>query len=67
MFRYHAYDPDKVTPETAIRMEKVVKLSELDSVLPKGTRRVTPEERRQQLAERLAAYNRRLNETPPAF
>jgi hypothetical protein len=66
MFRYHAYDPDKLTPEAAIRMEKTVKLSELDSVLPKGTRRVTPEERRQQLAERLSAYNRRLDETPPA-
>ena len=67
MFRYHAYDPDKLTPEAAIRMEKTVKLSKLDSVLPKGTRRVTPEERRQQLAERLAAYNRRLSETPPDF
>ena len=65
MFRYHAYDPDKVTPEAAIRSEHVVKLSELDSVLPKGMRRVTSEERRQQRASRLAAYNRRVSEAPP--
>lgn len=62
MFRYQGYDPDRVTPEAAIRLEKVVKLSELENVLPRETRRVTTQERRQQLAERLAAYNRRLSE-----
>jgi hypothetical protein len=66
MFRYQGYDPDKVTPQTAIRSEKVVKLDQLRSVLPKETRWVTPEQRRQQLAERLAAYNRRLAEVSPA-
>jgi len=65
MFRYQGYDPDKVTPKTAIRLEKVVKLSQLTSVLPKETRWVTAEERRKQLAERLAAYNRRLSEVHP--
>jgi hypothetical protein len=67
MFRYQGYDPDKVTPKTAIRLEKVVTLSQLDTVLPKDTRRVTAQERRQQLAERLAAFGRRFSEIPPVF
>jgi len=62
MFRYQGYDPAKVSPEKAIRFEKLVKLSQLHSVLPKETRRVTAEERRRQLAERLASYIRRLSE-----
>lgn len=66
MFRYQGYDPDKFVPEKAIRTEQVVKLDQLRSVLPKETRWVTPEQRRQQLTERLAAYNRRLAEVPPA-
>jgi len=62
MFRYQGYDPERVTPDKAIVFEKVVKRSQLDTVLPKGTRRVTVEGRRHQLAERLASYNRRLSE-----
>ena len=63
MFRYQGYDPDKVRVESAIRTERVVKRSELESVLPRETRRVSREERRRQLAERVVAYNRRLDET----
>jgi hypothetical protein len=37
----------------------VVKLANLRKLLPAGTRWVTPEERRQQLAGRLATFNRR--------
>ena len=62
MFRYQGYDPDRVTPEAAIRLEKTVKVSELGKVLPRETRWVTAQERREQLAERLAAYDRRLSE-----
>jgi hypothetical protein len=62
MLRYQGFDPDKrsLRPETAIRREAVVKLADLDSVLPKGTARITADDRRRQLAERLAACNRRI-------
>jgi hypothetical protein len=36
-----------------------VKLADLPTVLPSGTKWVTPEERERQLADRLAAFNRR--------
>jgi hypothetical protein len=36
-----------------------VKLDDLPRVLPEGTKSVTPQERDRQLAERLAAFNRR--------
>jgi hypothetical protein len=62
MFRYQGYDPAKVSVDKAIRAERVVKLGELESVLPKGMRRVTAAERRGQLAERAASYSRRLSE-----
>lgn len=39
---------------------QLVKLQDLPSILPKGTKRVTPAERQQQLAERLASYKFRL-------
>ncbi len=41
---------------------RVVKLSELESALPPGTREVSPDERATQLAERAEAYLRRLPE-----
>ena len=41
---------------------EVVKVADLESVLPAGTRQVTPAERATQLAERAAAYTRRLPE-----
>jgi hypothetical protein len=63
MFRYQGYDPDTVSVDKAIRSEQVVKLAALERVLPREIRRVTAEERRRQLAERLASYNRRLSET----
>lgn len=50
-------DPD---PTTAVKNVQRVKLSELDSVLPTNTKRVTPEQRREQLALRQAGYARRV-------
>ena len=41
---------------------QLVKLGDLESVLPAGTREVTPAERAAQLAARTAAYDRRLPE-----
>jgi hypothetical protein len=38
---------------------KLVKLDELDSVLPEGTKRLTAEEREGQLADRLELFNGR--------
>ena len=38
---------------------ELVKLDDLRRVLPEGTKWVTPQEREQQLAERLASFNRR--------
>ena len=49
--------PDSCEPAINARL---VKLQDLPSVLPKGTKMVTPVERKQQLAERLAAYQFRL-------
>jgi hypothetical protein len=41
---------------------RVVPLADLDKVLPEGTRRVTPEERRRQQAERATSYLWRIEE-----
>jgi hypothetical protein len=41
---------------------RLVKLADLESVLPTGTREVGPQDRAKQLADRSAAYNRRLPE-----
>ena len=38
---------------------EVVKLADLEKVLPEGTKWVTPEEREKQLADRLESFNRR--------
>lgn len=38
---------------------ELVKLADLDQVLPEGTLRITPEERKRQLSDRLASFNRR--------
>jgi hypothetical protein len=38
---------------------ELVKLADLEKVLPEGTKWVTPAERKQQLAARLASFNRR--------
>lgn len=64
MFRYQGYDAERLRLDAAVQMERVVALSQLDTVLPAHTRRVTLGERRRQLAERRAAYDRRLVETP---
>lgn len=50
----------RVDPATVIRQAKVVKLSDLASVLPAGAVRITPAERAAQLKARAAGYARRL-------
>jgi hypothetical protein len=54
--------PGKRPTEHLAASGRVVKLSELESVLPAGTREVTPAERAAQRAGRAAAYDRRLPE-----
>jgi hypothetical protein len=54
--------PDQRPNEGLAASGKVVKLADLESVLPAGTREITPDERAAQLADRAAAYNRRLPE-----
>ena len=52
--------PQPLSPAgSGVRSVKLVKLSELAGVMPGETRRVTAEERRQQLAKRAGAYLRR--------
>ena len=50
--------PDPEAPQPAIESRKVA-LSDLEAALPPGVVRVTPEERRAQIARRQAAYDRR--------
>jgi hypothetical protein len=52
--------PPGVNTETAVREMKVVKLADLKAALPAGTAWVTPAERRAQVAEHGADYDRRL-------
>lgn len=47
--------------DRSVRSSQVVKLADLDSVLPPGTRRVTAEQRREQIAQRAAGLNRRFS------
>jgi hypothetical protein len=54
--------PDKRPNEGLAASGRVVKLSDLESALPAGTREVTADERATQLADRAAAYLRRLPE-----
>ena len=54
--------PDQRPNDGLSASGRVVKLADLDSVLPEGTRQVTAQERATQLAERAAAYARRLPE-----
>jgi len=54
--------PDQRPTDDLSASGQVVKLADLDSVLPAGTRHVTPDERAAQLADRAAAYARRLPE-----
>jgi len=54
--------PDQRPNEGLAASGQVVKLADLDSVLPAGTRRLTAAERAAQLADRAAAYARRLPE-----
>jgi len=54
--------PDQRPHDGLSASGRVVKLADLESVLPSGTRQVTPDERAAQLADRVAAYDRRLPE-----
>lgn len=57
LHRWQGFPDPEAGPPT-IESRKVP-LAELDSALPPGVVRVTPEERRQQIARRQAAYDRR--------
>jgi hypothetical protein len=57
--------PDQRPNEGLAASGEVVKLADLESALAPGTREVTPDERATQLAERAAAYARRLPEVAP--
>jgi hypothetical protein len=59
--RMAEFPGDRPRPDLSAR-SRVVPLSALQSELPAGTRRVSEDERRQQLAERAASYARRLPE-----
>jgi hypothetical protein len=54
--------PNQRPEEGLAASGQVVKLADLDSVLPPGTREVSADERAAQLADRAAAYARRLPE-----
>ena len=54
--------PEQRPTEGLAASGQVVKLADLESVLPAGTRHVTADERAAQLADRAAAYARRLPE-----
>jgi hypothetical protein len=54
--------PDQRPNEGLSASGQVVKLADLESALPPATREVTPDERSTQLADRTAAYLRRLPE-----
>ena len=54
--------PDSRPLEGLAASGRVVKLADLESALPPGTREVTPDERAAQLGARRAAYLRRLPE-----
>ncbi|OWY60900.1 hypothetical protein B7486_66690, partial [cyanobacterium TDX16] len=58
--------PGKRPTESLSASGQVVKLADLESVLPEGTRTVTSAERAVQLEARAAAYDRRLPEPRPA-
>ena len=53
--------PDGFDSEKSVRGSQVVKLADLDSVLPADMRRVTRDQRREQLAQRAAGLARRFD------
>lgn len=52
--------PDGFDSEKSVRSSRVVKLADLDAALPADMRRVTPDQRRDQLKQRAAGLARRL-------
>jgi hypothetical protein len=56
MMRWQGLSPTAKAPSVAMN---IVKFADLDSVLPAGAARVTPEERTTQMAARQRAYDRR--------
>lgn len=51
--------PDGLDSEKSVRSSRVVKLADLDAALPADMRRVTPDQRRDQLKQRAAGLARR--------
>ncbi|MBB3750783.1 hypothetical protein FHT44_003278 [Mycolicibacterium sp. BK634] len=62
--RFQDFDPNSTVDPTV--SSQVVKLSDLDSVLPANTVFVTPEGRASQIAERQLGYNKRYTPYPQA-
>ncbi|WP_319436662.1 Ig-like domain-containing protein [Mycobacterium sp. RTGN5] len=62
--RFQDFDPNSTIDPTV--SSQVVKLNELDGVLPAGTVFVTPEERAAQIAKRQLGYNKRYTPYPQA-
>ncbi|WP_445166145.1 Ig-like domain-containing protein [Mycolicibacterium sp. Dal123E01] len=62
--RFQDFDPNSDVDPTV--SSQVVKLSQLDGVLPAGTVFVTPEERAAQIATRQLGYNKRYTPYPQA-
>ena len=49
-----------ITADHAILSQRVIKLADLPAALPPGTRQCSRSDRRKQLADRAASYQRRL-------
>nr|WP_205267658.1 Ig-like domain-containing protein [Mycolicibacterium sphagni] len=62
--RFQDFDPNSTVDPTV--SSQVVKLNELDGVLPDGTVFVTPEQRAAQIATRQLGYNKRYTPYPQA-
>ncbi len=62
--RFQDFDPNSTVDPTV--SSQVVKLNELDGVLPNGTVFVTPEQRAAQIATRQLGYNKRYTPYPQA-
>jgi len=60
MIRWQAFNKHPERGEGLIQKVELVKLSALDSVLPANIPRITPNQRKEQLKNREAAYHRRL-------
>ena len=62
LIRWQGMAPGALVPERSVRQAGVVKLSDIATLLPSRTRRLTATERAAQIAARAAGYARRLRE-----